>query len=104
MSEPGYIEMRSGSPRTRDYARGVREGGCPECGHDSLVVMQALVATRIDPACWAGYCTCGEQNREYREGLAECPDCSLLVSDIHEPDSAEECDCECHCGCAAEFG
>ena len=109
MSEPGYIELQSGSARVRDYARGIREGGCPECGHDSLVVTQALVATRVDPACWAGRCTC--EDATAMDGT-ECPDCGLSVSGIHavcdcelcdsEGGCSEPCDCECHCTCEFE--
>lgn len=115
MSEPGYVETQSTSQRTRDYARRLREDGCPDCGHDSLVVTEAMVATRVDPACWSGRCTCAERNREMREGRAECPECGLTASDIHEiidcycgmaHESIETlengCDCECHCGCEFE--
>ena len=109
MSEPGYIELQSGSARVRDYARGIREGGCPQCGHDSLVVTEALVATRIDPACWSGRCTCADATAMDR---TECPDCVSSVSDIHEPEfdrhgfpvweEHNPCDCPCHCECKFE--
>lgn len=111
MSEPGYTELQSASPRTRDYARGVREDGCPECGHDSLVVTEAMVATRVDPACWSGRCTCVDRNREQREGealgCAECVDVHELLYcdecwDYHDSFEGLECDCECHCGCDFE--
>ncbi len=33
---------------------------CPECGHTTLVTTESYPATRIDPACSAGYCVCRE--------------------------------------------
>ena len=105
MSEPGYIELQSASQRMRDYARGVREGGCPECGHDSLIVTEALVATRVDPACWAGRCQCIDWFRDrQKHGLIPCGIC-LAVHDpglCDEPVTDETCGCSCHCGCADE--
>ncbi len=81
---------------------------CPACGHPSLITTAHLPATRIDPACWTGYCTCAERNRKYREGATECQECGLSVSDLHDPqyfnDTIEgmRCDCQCHCGCGFE--
>lgn len=108
-TEPGYIEQY-GSPRAQAYARGIREGGCPECGHDSLMVTQALVATRIDPECWSGYCTCAKRYAEPHP--YGCLECGPTVSDIHEPcycemcdtegGCGEPCDCQCHCNCGFE--
>ena len=105
MSALSYVELQAASPRTRDYARTVREAGCPECHHDSVVVTQAMVATRIDPACWAGYCTCGSDFQEAKQhGLLPCRDCA----DDHDPRYCDEpltdetCECPCHCQCQFE--
>jgi len=89
MSDPSYTEGASPSTRTRDYARRVREDGCPDCGHDTLVVTEAYSATRMEPACWLGRCTCADND-----------DCAACWEE-DEPDRPD-CECECHCNCQFE--
>ena len=44
--------------RRTEFEAEIEARGCPDCGHDSYVVTQAYPATRVDPACWEGHCTC----------------------------------------------
>jgi len=56
---------------------------CPGCKHESVVITSSLSATRIDPACFTGYCECAKRNREIAEGREQCAECGERVSDIH---------------------
>jgi len=56
---------------------------CPTCHHESFRITSSLPATRIDPACFTGYCTCKRRNAEVAAGREQCEECGPNVSDIH---------------------
>ncbi len=73
---------------------------CSECLHLSVVITQFYAATRIDPECSAGYCTCAQgEMLSVCCGAPEHPDVEGFCSACNDGTGFER---ECPCG--YEFG
>ncbi len=93
------------TPETLHHDAAVEAAGellerCPECGCASLVITQSLPATRIDPACSAGYCVCRESPMlSVCCGAPEHPDVEGFCSQCRDGTGFER-----ECPCEYEFG
>ncbi len=73
---------------------------CAKCGHASLVTTESYAATRIDPACSAGYCVCRESNMlSVCCGAPEHPDVPDFCGSCREGTGFER-----ECPCTYEWG
>lgn len=73
---------------------------CPKCGCRSLVITVSLPATRIDPACDAGYCQCRTSEMvSVCCGVVESHDLETYCGSCRESTGFEQ-----ECPCTYEWG